>query len=59
LSHEADLLLIEEILGQLPGVGEVTGTVAGKRIRVAYDQTCIDFKSLLRRMDEVGYPAAR
>lgn len=58
LSHDADGLQVQSHLAEINGVGEVEYYPGKHRIRVTYDQTRIDYDSLLQQLEAHGFPAA-
>ncbi|PLX61818.1 heavy-metal-associated domain-containing protein [Sedimenticola selenatireducens] len=58
LSHEADGLLLEQSLSALDGIRLVQIVPGRRRIRVTYDQTRIDFRQILERLESIGFPAS-
>jgi len=58
LVHEADGLCLKQLLGEVAGVGEVECDPASHRVRITYDQTRIDYDTLLQHLATQGFPAS-
>lgn len=58
LSHDADGLQIVRYVEQLEGVRRVQVSMRSRKIRVAYDQTRVDYQRVLERLELAGFPAS-
>lgn len=56
--HEADAQRLCEYLEALNGVSGVSCDTGSQRIRVTYDQTRLDYDTLLQQLEAFGFPAA-
>ncbi|MCW8907399.1 MAG: heavy-metal-associated domain-containing protein [Sedimenticola sp.] len=58
LAHEADGMKLREQLGEITGVGGVECYPAKRRVRITYDQTRVDYHTLLQNLEALGFPAS-
>ena len=58
LRHDADGSAIEDELGGLDGIRGVQVYVSRRRIRVLYDQSKTDYRSIKDRLEAIGFPIA-
>lgn len=58
LSHEADGRRIEDELGRLEGIRVVQVYVSRRKVRVMYDQSKMDYRSIKDRLEAIGFPIA-
>lgn len=58
LVHEADGLSIQERLGEVGGIRGVEFSPKKHRLRITYDQTRIDYDTLLQHLGALGFPAS-
>ncbi len=56
LGHAADARAVERALGQLPGVRRMATDVEKRQVVVRYDATGLDYRSIGRALEEVGFP---
>ena len=56
LVHKADVMALEDKVGSLSGVRGVTSDMKKHQIIVRYDVTGLDYHSIIRVLEEAGFP---
>ncbi len=58
LKQDTDVIRVEAALKKLSGVSVIKFYPEKRKVRITYDQTKIDFRNILRQLEEAGFPAS-